>query len=256
YIYNNVFVYTADTKFSIYFVLKSVLRNTLITFCENLQYSPFIVVGTLSFLLRGKRPLLQRVSLCFLCGFTALGIYAGAQAYYLYYGFIFTVFVVLGFVPILQWLEKRMAANCEEKRWHRAVYGICLALAMGFCYMRSPNVYLLGYPQEEMVQFKFKEIIEETEDPTLLNYGFLDGGFYTVCDIVPTCKYFAKFNIPLRSIPLSQENLIQLGMIDYVITRNFELDAKYDKYRLVAEDTFWFDGRDHEYYLYQLKVTE
>lgn len=258
YIYNNVFVYTTDTQFQLFRTLKSILRNTLITFMENWQYSLFIVLGVLYFLFGDKKPILQKVGLGLLCVLTAMGIYWGSQAYYLYYGYIFTVFVVLGFVPILRLLERLLQNKGVSKDALKSMglslaWGACLAVGLVFCYMRSSNVYLLGYPQEDMVQFKFKEIIEETEDPTLLNYGFLDGGFYTVCNIVPTCKYFAKFNIPLEEIHRSQEDLIIYGQVDYVVTRNFELDEMYDKYELVAQDSFWFDVQVHDYYLYRLK---
>jgi len=251
YIYNNVFVYTTDTQFQLFKTLKSIVRNTVITFLENLQYSPFIVLGVLWFWFGDRKPLLQKVGMGLLAVLTAMGTYWGSQAYYKYYGFILTVFVVLGMIPLLKWLEKRVP-TINESRKGILVWGICLVAGLGFAWLRSPNVYLLGYPQEEMVQYKFKEIIEETEDPTLLNYGFLDGGFYTVCDIVPTCKYFAKFNIPLEEISKSQEDLIIHGQVDYVVTRNFELDPMYDKYRLVAEDSFWFEGEDYQYYLYRL----
>jgi len=133
---------------------------------------------------------------------------------------------------------------------------VCVLVGAAWAYWRSPNIYLLGYPQEEMVQYKFKEIIQETEDPTLLNYGLVDGGFYTVCDIVPTCKYFAKFNIPLEEIWRSQEDIIINGEVDYVVTRNFELDEMYEKYSLVVEDSFWFEGTDHQYYLYRLQSSK
>ncbi len=259
YIYNNVFVYTTDTQFHLLKTLKSILRNTMLTFLENLQYSLWIILGVIWFLVgdlrkrKATKPLLQKVGILLLCGFTAMGIYWGSQAYYKYYGFILSVFVVLGWIPVLKWLEKTLQHRVESIQKLVAASSVVLALGMVFCYMRSDNVYLLGYPQEDMVQYKFKEIIEETEDPTLLNYGFLDGGFYTVCHIVPTCKYFAKFNIPLESILRSQQSLIENGEVDYVVTRNFELEESYEKYELVAEDSFWFEDQDYNYYLYRLK---
>lgn len=261
YIYNNVFVYTTDTQIQLFTTIKSIIRNTLITFLENWQYSVFIILGVLWFLFGDRKPILQKVGMGLMAVFTAMGIYWGTQAYYHYYGFILSVFAALGMIPILQWMEKRIAVQVRKRTVLKAAAGkaavgawiLALAAGAAFSYCRSSNVYLLGYPREEMVQYKFKEIIEETEDPTLLNYGFLDGGFYTVCNIVPTCKYFAKFNIPLEEITQSQEDLIRYGQVDYVVTRNFELDEKYDLYELVAEDSFWFEDDDYHYYLYRLK---
>ena len=54
------------------------------------------------------------------------------------------------------------------------VIGILLLIAI------SPNTYMLGYRKEQLPQYQFSEIITRTKEATLLNYGFLDGGFYTV----------------------------------------------------------------------------
>lgn len=259
YIYNNVFVYTVEDQVNILTTLKSIVRNTAITFLENGQYAVLTVIGMLWFWFGGKKPVMQKIGMGLLAVMTAVGTYWGTQAYYHYYGFILGVFAVLGMIPLLSVLERLWERDArQDKREKRKqllvpAWAACLAAGLLFSYFRSSNVYLLGFPKEEMVQYKFKKVIEETENPTLLNYGFLDGGFYTVCNIVPTCKYFAKFNIPLDEIYQSQEDLILYGQVDYVVTRNFELDEKYEKYELAAEDHFWFEGVDYPYYLYRLK---
>ena len=260
YIYNNVFVYTVEDQVNLFTTLKSIVRNTAITFLENGQYAVLTVIGMFWFWFGDKKPALQKIGMALLAVLTAVGTYWGTQAYYHYYGFILGVFAVLVAAPLLGMLEKvlrhhgKMDADRRPRRAAKVLIGaVCLAAGVLFSYLRSPNVYLLGFPKEEMVQYKFKKVIEETENPTLLNYGFLDGGFYTVCNIVPTCKYFAKFNIPLDEIYQSQEDLILYGQVDYVVTRNFELDEMYKRYELAAQDHFWFEGIDYQYYLYRLK---
>lgn len=53
-----------------------------------------------------------------------------------------------------------------------AVVGLLL-----ICVVRSSNVYLIPHEKEDLPQYRFRDIIRTVENPTLLNYGFLDGGF-------------------------------------------------------------------------------
>ena len=60
-------------------------------------------------------------------------------------------------------------------------------LIIAFALLATPNRYLMSYKKEELPQYKFAEKIKQSgiENPTLLNYGFLDGGFYTASGILP-----------------------------------------------------------------------
>lgn len=52
------------------------------------------------------------------------------------------------------------------------------------------NPPFMQQSKEDFFLFKFKEIVSQEENPTLLNYNCLDAGLYTVADIMPTCEYF------------------------------------------------------------------
>jgi len=49
---------------------------------------------------------------------------------------------------------------------------------------------MLEFKKEDLVQFKYASIINQKKDATLLNYGTLDGGFYSAADIVPNIRFF------------------------------------------------------------------
>jgi len=68
----------------------------------------------------------------------------------------------------------------------------------------------LGVNKEDLVQYKFAAIINQTEGATLLNYGSLDGGFYTVSGIVPNVKYFHKIMFREENTQLSRMNKIAI----------------------------------------------
>ena len=99
-----------------------------------------------------------------------------------------------------------------------------------------------------MPQYQFKEIILSVDDPSLLNYGFLDGGFYTVCDLVPECKYFCTLNIPLEDMYEAMDMQLALGLPDFVVTRSTPLIS--ENYICVASANMYFEGVDFDYYLY------
>ena len=98
-----------------------------------------------------------------------------------------------------------------------------------------------------MPQYKFAALIGE--DATLLNYGFLDGGFYIVSGIVPDCRYFCRLNIDLDEMMEVQDGYVRDGKGSLIVTRDEELDA--ERYRCISEESFYFEGLDHIYRLYR-----
>ena len=74
--------------------------------------------------------------------------------------------------------------------------------------------------KEDMVQYKFRDIILKKENPTILNYGYLDMGFYTTTGIVPNTKYFEKLNFKYKKYPENMDEsnkYIDNKEIDFVI---------------------------------------
>ncbi len=70
------------------------------------------------------------------------------------------------------------------------------------------------------VQYKFADIIHEKENATLLNYGFLDAGFYYAADILPVNKYFCLLNIPdktCRKMRAQQRQIVQEKSVDFIV---------------------------------------
>ena len=124
--------------------------------------------------------------------------------------------------------------------------------------------FRINQSQQELVQYQFAEIITQTKNPTLLNYGFLDGGFYTTTGIVPNIRYFQKQNIANAIFPENieqQEEAIIKKKIDFVVTRtpldkgmNYryipELKQNYQK---VLEKNQKYEEHRYRYTLWQKK---
>ena len=126
-----------------------------------------------------------------------------------------------------------------------------MAGAVFIAWRGNSNYYLLGMDKSEMPQYKFQKMICKSENPTLLNYGFLDGGFYTVCDIVPSEKFFCQLNIKLPEMEDSLRQAILEGRVQFVVTRNEILHD--EKYQQIEEAEFPFEGKIWVYRLYERK---
>ena len=164
----------------------------------------------------------------------------------MYYWLVFAPFAVYGLL-LLCILTDRFLQK-DFRRVTAALTVVSLLCAGLFSWVFSSNTYLMQYEKEDMPQYQFKEIILSVDDPSLLNYGFLDGGLYTVCDLVPECKYFCTLNIPLEDMYEAMDMQIALGLPDFVVTRSTPLIS--ENYICVASANMYFEGVDFDYYLY------
>ena len=133
----------------------------------------------------------------------------------------------------------------------RYVYGtmlgsLALPLAGAYSLWQSPNVPALLMPRAQTMQYQFAELVNRTPNATLLNYGFMDAGFYTACDIAPSVKYFHQTNVPLEEMLSEQERYVAEGVTDYVVTRGRQPDSIVLHYTLIATAKapadFWYDS--------------
>lgn len=174
---------------------------------------------------------------------------------YNYYTFGLLFFSIFGFCA-LQNLFSAVKGKIFHDRSKCRKY-LCLTLSLvcmvAISYMRTGNRYLLLEKRENTPQYQFAEVINTCENPTLLNYGFLDGGFYTASGIYPQWKYFCKMNIVLPEMYAEQDNIVDNGLSEFVVTRNKQYD--WPLYEQVAESSIYFEEKIYDYYLYQRRPT-
>lgn len=244
YLYNNMFLYKYDMYRNLFYRLFDIMKNTSTSLYKNPVYGSFILVGFLWIYWEHRGDWAGRFSIILLGITLPLGVFWGGVAW-IYYGFIFNVFTVLGVICLLSLLSKHLHFLSKQK----IVLPIMILAGAVLCAIFSKNTYLLKYEKEDLPQYKFAKRIQETENPTLLNYDFLDGGFYTAAEIVPYNKYFCLLNIPLEEMQESLDETVEQGKVDYVVTK----DTKYswEQYRLVDQATFYYEGKDCTYYLYK-----
>lgn len=241
YLYLNIFGYSepGDGVFVIRLV-KALANGFYKMFKYSISSSILLVLGIVfGFLKENKYVVLSQLSM-FVCLF--LGVYANGRDYE-YYPFIFSVFAVFGLVAVIYFVENKLKKDFSKLI---KIFLVILALILTF---PAPNMYLLAHKKSDLPHYKVKEVIDNSgiENPTLLNYGMLDAGFYTTTGIVPNTKYYYCPNVSYYEIRAEQDKLIRDEKVDFIISID-EIAAD-SNYELI--ETYQFFSRT--FLLYQHK---
>ncbi len=281
YVYINVFVYSnlngqgpslAERVYTLSKILYWVMR-------DNSIYFIFIILGGFWFIIGKGRKWLERFTLPLLGFFLFLGIYVGGSELP-YYALPLAVFAVPGFCLAGRVLERALAGGKKRERTGPAAQrgrseslpgmsgavrmpiamrmsttiGMCIALAVslalgvGIIWTGSMNIPHRLEKKEDIFLYQFQKIVAGTPEPTLLNINCLDAGLYTVCDIVPTCRWFQTQTLAIDDVLREQERYIREGQTDYVIARDYYPEVIWDRYELAAQAPWQQEGTEFTYY--------
>ena len=148
--------------------------------------------------------------------------------YLVYYGLVLSVFAPLGLVPLILLVEKCKTPAAAK----RLAPATAVALALVWCAACSPNRALRWRTADSMPQRRFARQINGA---SLLNYGTLDGGFYTAAGVLPPCRYFCVTNMPLDDQWAEQNALLAGGAVDYVVALTGDLGTAFPRYAVVDQ---------------------
>lgn len=173
---------------------------------------------------------------------------------YPYYALVMASFAPLGAAAAARMTARLMkGAGPRTGALVSGALGCVLLLTGPFAALQaSRNTYLMQVRKEEMPQYRFAEIIRQSGDRSLLNYGFLDGGFYFAAGAPPATPYFCTLNIDLPEAEETMRDSISQGKTAFVVTRSKELENS-EKYELADEAELFFEGRNWRYFLYRRK---
>ena len=158
-------------------------------------------------------------------------IYIGGVRYD-YYMLIAVPFTLLGVITVV---------DCfQEIKWPS---WLCVLLATGYVILASNVLPYYGKSKSDYPQYQFADIIHQTPGATLLNYGFIDQGFYFASGIEPIVgnRFFCKVNIGEDVFPEMYEE--QIAMVaekkaDYVVIRTGKNQTIEHDMRLAYDDLF------------------
>ena len=106
-------------------------------------------------------------------------------------------------------------------------------------------VPLQGVKRADMAQTVFAGIMNEEENPTMLDLTSLDQGFYLAAGITPSCRYFANNNLNTREKREALDEYLAQGRTMFVVSR---WEDPGEHYALIAEHTSPFDLCDMRAY--------
>lgn len=152
--------------------------------------------------------------------FLCFGVFGGGISFRYYY-LILCPFAVLGIISLGLLIEKAEPTLFNKNKI--ALFLILLFISLGLTFYGSNNTKMMIPFKEknDFVQFQFAKIINKKKDSTILNYGFLDGGFYTTTEKLPMNRFFQKQNIKNEVYPynmVEQNNIVKNRQVDFVIT--------------------------------------
>ncbi len=273
YVYINVFSYSnlnaeGPSIGERIYTLSKILYYVIL---KNISCYVFLIPGFLFGTIYIGKKVLPHLFIPATAFFLFVGIYIGGSELP-YYALPLSIFTVLGFA-LLGWLVERADGYLKEHLGHRVIgcadyqsenylrnkipivvyAGVSLALSVLVVGLLSMNVFFMKVKKEDIFLYQFRDIVLETENPTLLNVGCLDAGLYTVCDIVPSCQWFQTQTINMDIVYEEQKRYIKEGLTDYVIARDGYPEKIEDRYELAAEATFEENGYNYEWYLFRLK---
>lgn len=258
YIYCNVFLYSdlyydsIDIGRKIYDLVKILywlILDDFVYFCP-------IILGFFAVLADKKIRWYEKINIYALFGFLFLGIYIGGTSLF-YYSLPLTLFSVFGYIYPGRIAERIAGRFGNGKVLKKAVAISAVLLNAGLLIMTwnlSMNTDFSKQKEEDFYLYKFRDIVMQEENPTLLNISCLDAGLYTLADIMPTCRYFQSNAVHgFDEVREEQLRYIQEGCIDFVLARDIYPEEIMYTYDLIAEEPFTSGENEFIYYLFRKK---
>lgn len=182
-----------------------------------------------------------------------------------YYLLALFPFLIFGLIAVAAAISRRRELKFNRK--HMAALLICGILVLTVATVSySPNIPIASQSRKDLPQYRFAAIINQVPGATLLNYGFLDGGFYTAANITPTFKYFMLNNISYSRYPEmrdEQDRYIRERLATFVVLRmstetgadTYPAARLQENYDLVDEMSYNYinSGQKFRFALYKVK---
>ncbi len=237
YFYDNLFRY-GGASMTLLQRVKAMVKNGLKWIWQNWPYTIAIIGGLVWFVRR--RTVWEWLALALAAFFgAALVFFSGVE--YPYYGQALAPLAVAGLIALSSLIRRPV---------HKAVTAAVCAVCIALCPLTSYNANVdfgctIFQPREETMQYQLAQVINETPNATLLNYGFMDAGFFTAAGIAPNVRFFHSSNVEMEEKAQEQLRCIREGLVDYVVVRNEGPKELAENYELVAtakSPNFWYEN--------------
>lgn len=221
---------------------------------------PFLIILTgLAITLFSKRyidDIVFKVSIFFSFVFTYIIIASSPQEMGYAYIILFS-FTIMGWVYILDLLSKYIRFDKINPKLF-SILSFLIVLSIGINNKKFFNMdmnYLLRKKEYSYFQKDFARIINQRENPTLIDLG-LDNGVFTEANIVPSFKYFFHPFISDERFPEIRQieiDIIKNKKSMFVVTTRKDFPFLLENYNIVATRHYYIKNIKMEVFLYERK---
>ena len=255
YLYNNVFLYSSIMRESFSEKILKTVKVFYYLIIDNFSYFIWIIAGFAGYELTVSETKLSKIQYFFLFVFSFLGIFwAGGKLPY------YSIPLVVFAAPGIGFLGKLIDFFSKHIPVFHGRYAIkiffnlsLLIICILFLHAFSGNSDFSKQAKSDFYLYRFRDIVLQEQNPTLLNVGCLDAGLYTLTGIVPFCEYFQTNGIALPEMFQEQSRYITSGQTLFVLSRNEIPENIEAHYNLVSTEKYISGNYDFTYYLFKRK---
>ncbi len=211
YFYNNIFNYTiASGQYGVLGSLAKHELSGLVMTIKNPLMFCMLIGSLIELFLQKDKKTLYFCLICFLCMYVILFV-----------GFPFRYYplpLVAG-MPFSLLLALRICKRISLK-WKCILYPIALLLVTVLCiFLKMGTTKYLLMSDKDYAALEIGKLIMDGKEtpPSMIEYGIMDIGVYTVCGYVPECKHFCHLNLTLNQIN-EQDKYITTKHPAYIIS--------------------------------------
>lgn len=143
-----------------------------------------------------------------------------------YYGIPLYSLVAVGLCIICKLFDKWRVDN---KKFINAIIIVVMIVA---AFVFTNNKYMLFQKKEDTRQYILAEKMNQYgyDDYHMLSYNNLDDGYYFATGKFPNFRAFIQDNLDVDTLINEQNNLINSGSVEFIVTKNVLCDTKdYEK---------------------------
>lgn len=280
YIYFNIHMYPSQHSLLGKFI--QALINTIEGYNGNFEVKMATLIGIIIFMFTNvlDKTIVNKIMILMILFFSSLFTYIGGKSYS-YYFLILTPFVFLGLLGLATIISRKTNAVSTSalRKWMVVCMVSLFSIFVTFGYntnIKTSKLYShsdlnqIVTDREDIrmntfAQLEFAKIMNEEKNPTLLNFGFLDYGFYTAANIVPNTRYFEKQNVNDDIYPMNKDEQIRYikeKKIDFVVLgtgpdkKLEDIKDPYlqENYEGVASKTQLREGQPIKYWLFKKRT--
>lgn len=192
-----------------------------------------------------------------------LGIFFGLR-FYKYYLFPLLIFMLTSLIGTTSFLSKYLPQKIQQEKYGRYVIIGIVCISLIYSFYNANYKAFRKIPKADLFHYKFAEIMNQENNPTLLEMGYVDCGVYTASGIMPNTYFFEKLNISYQNFPDNIDSLHKYienkdtMFVVYFTKLNLARLKRAEKtlfqnYHLIKQEKYNYDNRMLNAYLFKVK---